>query len=63
MGQNSAEFFCGWMVQSFDELIETFTPEIAKNTNMREAITLPQGLSITLCHLAAGFGFEDLIVP
>jgi len=27
-------FFCGWMVQSFDELIETISPTIAKNTNM-----------------------------
>jgi hypothetical protein len=63
MGQNSAEFVCGWMVQSFDVLIQNFPPEIAKYTNMREAITLPQGLSITLYHLAAGFGFEDLIVP
>jgi hypothetical protein len=59
----SVEFFCGWMVQSFDELIYSITPAIAKNTNMRETVSLCQSLSITLGHLATGFGFEDLIVP
>jgi len=54
---------CGWMGQSFDELIETITRAIAKNTNMRIAVTLRQGFYITLGHLATGFGFEDLIVP
>jgi hypothetical protein len=51
------------MVQSLDELIETITPAFAKNGNMREAVTLCQGLSITPGHLANEFGFEDLIVP
>jgi len=62
MSQMYAEFCCGWMGYSFDELIETITPAIAKNTNMREAVTLRQGLSITLGHLATGFGFDNLIV-
>jgi len=48
---------------SFDELIETITPAIGKNSNMREAVTLPQGSSITLGHLATEFGFEDLVIP
>ena len=49
----------GRSVQSFDELI---TPAVAKSTNMREAATLRQGLSITLGHLTTGCGFEDLII-
>jgi len=63
MSQMFAEFFYGWMSQSFDEPIETITLAIAESTNMREAVTLRQSLSITLSHLTAGFGFEDLIVP
>jgi hypothetical protein len=46
---------------SFDELLKIVTLTIAKrNTNMREAITPSQRLSITLCYLATGNTFEDL---
>jgi hypothetical protein len=57
------DFFFGWIVQTFADLIETITPAIAKNTNARAAVSLREGLSITRGHLATGFGFADFIGP
>ncbi|KAG5869550.1 hypothetical protein JTB14_037167 [Gonioctena quinquepunctata] len=46
---------------SYDELLEMVTPIIQKtNTNMRDAISPSQRLSITLRYLATGNTFEDL---
>jgi hypothetical protein len=46
---------------SFDELLKLVTPVYSKrNTNMKEAITPSQHLSIMLCYLATGNTFEYL---
>ncbi|KAG5877868.1 hypothetical protein JTB14_031384 [Gonioctena quinquepunctata] len=46
---------------SYDELLKMVTPIIQKtNTNMRDAISPSQRLSITLQYLATGNTFEDL---
>ncbi|KAJ8956450.1 hypothetical protein NQ318_010764 [Aromia moschata] len=47
--------------ESFDYLLELVRPDIEmKDTNMREAISASQRLSITLRYLASGIDLEDL---
>ncbi|KAJ8938939.1 hypothetical protein NQ318_014556 [Aromia moschata] len=47
--------------ESFDYLLELVRPDIEKkDTNMREAISASQILSITLRYLASGMDLEDL---
>ncbi|KAJ8936864.1 hypothetical protein NQ318_009527 [Aromia moschata] len=47
--------------ESFDYLLELVLPDIEKkDTNMREAISASQRLSITLRYLASGIDLEDL---
>ncbi|KAJ8944913.1 hypothetical protein NQ318_012722 [Aromia moschata] len=47
--------------ESFDYLLELVRPDIEKkDTNMREAISASQRLSITLRYLSSGIDLEDL---
>ena len=54
-------FFFQLVGPTYDELFKTVTPAITKrNTNIQEANTPNQHLSITLCYLVTGNTFEDL---